>query len=625
MDNLAIAPDFDPTEFAPLALLEQGDVDMWVRRRGAILIEKSKETAKDCEAGKLASALTVGASVVMSSNPLAWLPLTIGAIGYVYTVFQEFQDTGSIRLIPMYRGKLGDILKVMEGGIAEQRHPLLDQIEYLSEAEKDEVLLINYRFGEIAGVLNSAPPKVRFDLYRHLCGQFHARRDLMSGDEVKHYINAATSEARRVIPPQPQPTIEQGETRAITPKSVEVEQVKTEQPTPPVGDAPKANTQSPVGIPQSTSMIQPASSGALTPPKTTLPAFNRDRIINESKGLMVLGDMGAAKTCVVQYIANGFDGYGIIVFDPHGMTDWGNAYVITKMAAIYEQMKILLDLLESGDTTSLLIICDEWLEIRGDRRNKKGSEYAGLADDFIRLFSTKPRKFNKLAAFVLHSPNVEAAGVDSFLRENYLKIYLGRLAKKEFPQVQDCAYPCVLEDEQQEHPTHGHHTEFKPKGKAPRNLEPLQSAPITIPLAYMDGGEVKVCDRGWADGQLRLDVANIRNQLEMLYRDTSIDTGNDTDTGSKNSDTNPDTSDTSIDTGNSDTADTADTTGVSDDTSDTKPVAGKLPEIELVSLIDSMIKAGLSQTQIICSLWSVEKNKAGWKAAYIRFKELMGD
>jgi len=131
MDNLAIAPDFDPTEFAPLALLEQGDVDMWVRRRGAILINKSKETAKDCEAGKLASALTVGASVIMSANPLAWIPMVIGAGGYIYTVFQEFQDTGSVRLIPMYRGKLGDILRVMEGGQAEQRHPLLDQIEYL--------------------------------------------------------------------------------------------------------------------------------------------------------------------------------------------------------------------------------------------------------------------------------------------------------------------------------------------------------------------------------------------------------------------------------------------------------------------------------------------------------------
>src|SRR4028118_879475 len=201
-ENNLLAPDYNSSEFAPLQLLEQGDVDVWVRRRGAILLEKSKETGRECEAGKLASAITVGATLVMSANPLAWIPMVVGAAGYVYTVFQEFQDTGSIRLIPMYRGKLGDILKVMEGGQATQRHPLEDQIEYLSEAEKDEVLLINCRFGEVGGVLDSAPPKVRFDLYRHVCGQFHARRDLISGDEVAHYVNNAVSEARRTMPPQ---------------------------------------------------------------------------------------------------------------------------------------------------------------------------------------------------------------------------------------------------------------------------------------------------------------------------------------------------------------------------------------------------------------------------------------
>jgi hypothetical protein len=248
---------------------------------------------------------------------------------------------------------------------------------------------------------------------------------------------------------------------------------------------------------------QPQILPAITPSgNKTLVPFDRDRIINESKGLMIIGDMGAAKTCVAQHIANGFEGYGIIVFDPHGKTDWGNAYVLTDMTAIYEQMKILLDILAKGDESPLLVIADEWLEIRGDRLNKS-RQYRGLAEDFIRLFSTKPRKFNKLGAFVLHSPNVEAAGLDSYLRENYLKVYLGKLAKKEFPAIKDCAYPCTIEDEQQEHPTHGHHTEFKPKGKAPRNLEPLNSAPITIPLAYMKGSEVKVCARGW-DGQLRL-------------------------------------------------------------------------------------------------------------------------
>jgi hypothetical protein len=359
--------------------------------------------------------------------------------------------------------------------------------------------------------------------------------------------------------------------------------------------------------------------------KKPLPPFDRDRIINESKGLMVLGDMGAAKTCVVQYIANGFDGHGIIVFDPHGMTDWGNAYVITKMGAIYEQMRILLDLLENGDTTPLLIICDEWLEIRGDRRNKKGSEYAGLADDFIRLFSTKPRKFNKLAAFVLHSPNVEAAGVDSFLRENYLKIYLGRLAKKEFPQILDCAYPCVLEDEQQEHPTHGHHTEFKPKGKVPRNLEPLQSAPINIPLAYMDGGEVKVCDRGWADGQLRLDVANIRNQLEMLYGSTHEPKPEPDSSPVQDSEPlnrTPEPLNQPIDEG---CTDLDNGSQFSSEPSSERFTPLNLTKEQVLALIENL-NPELNQTQIIERLWQVKKGgSAAWKEAREQFKQLTGE
>lgn len=590
-DNLAIALDYNPNEFASLTLLEQGDIDVWLRRRSVALLEKSRETAKDCEAGKLASAIALGASALMSSNPLAWIPLSIGAAGYLYTIFQEFQDIGSVRPLPMYRGKIGDILKFMEGEQSEQRHALEDQIEYLSEAEKDEVLLLNYRFGEVAALISVAPPKVRFDLYRHICGQFHARRDLVSLGEVNHYVASAVGEQRKSF---------------FLPA--------------PEQHATGSNTK------LSAIEITPSSEEATPAITKSLPLFDRERIINESKGLMIIGDMGAAKTCVAQHIANGFQGYGIIIFDPHGKTNWGNAYVITKMGAIYEQMRILLALLENGDESPLLIICDEWLEIRGDRRNKEKGDYKGLADDFIRLFSTKPRKFNKLAAFVLHSPNVEAAGVDSFLRENYLKIYLGRLAKKEFPHIQDCAYPCVLEDEQQEHPTHGHHTEFKPKGKVPRNLEPLQSAPITIPLAYIDGGEVKVCARGWSDGQLRLDIANIRNQLEMLYRDIDTDTsyqGEEIEGNIDDSET-----DTSIDTGNdTDTTEIAESltntgssTGITGN--DTKRYTKANLTSEQMLILISRMQSHLSQTQIIQDLWCVEKNKQGWKQAYAEFKML---
>ena len=363
-----------------------------------------------------------------------------------------------------------------------------------------------------------------------------------------------------------------------------------------------------------------------------LPPFDRSRIIVESKGLMIIGDMGAAKTCVAQYIANGFQGYGVIVFDPHGKTDWGNAYVLTKMPAIYQQMRILLDVLEDGDESPLLVICDEWLEIRGDRLNKSG-DHKGLADDFIRLFSTKPRKFNKLAAFVLHSPNVEAAGVDSFLRENYLKVYLGKLVKKEYPTSRDCAYLCMIDGDQFEHPTHGHHATFRPNGNAPRNLQAIASAPISIPLAYMDGREARIHVGGWADGSF-CNPSDVRMRLESLLSDSGIDTGNDTrirqkdlrngdtgtDTGIDTSDTEPDTSDTA------NAGSTGNTGGSSDtgrDTSDTITPA-RIPRHQALQLIDQMKLSGLSQTQIIQSLWGCEKNKAGWKQAYSQFKELAG-
>lgn len=300
--------------------------------------------------------------------------------------------------------------------------------------------------------------------------------------------------------------------------------------------------------------------------------------------------------------------------------------MISKMGAIYEQMRILLDLLENGDETPLLIICDEWMEIRGDRRNKKGSSYAGLADDFIRLFSTKPRKFNKLAAFVLHSPNVEAAGIDSFLRENYLKVYLGRIAKKEFPQIQDCAYPCVVEDEQQIHPTHGHHSEFKPKGKAPRNLEPLSSAPIPIPLAYMDGALVKVCNRGWVDGQLRLEVQSIRQRLELLL-DSSTPEPNLAPDSSAAQDSEPLNCDSEPPKQPSDggCTDLDNGSQFSSNDGSERFTPLNLTKEQVLALVQNL-NPELNQTQIIERLWQVKKGgSAAWKEAYQQFKQLTGD
>jgi hypothetical protein len=434
VDNLTVAPDFDPTEFAPLALLEQGDVDMWVRRRGAILINKSKETAKDCEAGKLASALTVGASVVMSANPLAWIPMVIGASGYIYTVFQEFQDTGSVRLIPMYRGKLGDILRVMEGGQAEQRHPLLDQIEYLSEAEKDEVLLINYRFGEIAGVLNSAPPKVRFDLYRHLCGQFHARRDLLTGEEVAHYINTATSEARRVMPPQSQPVIEQEETRAIAPK--------------PVEQKPAESIPSPM----------PTASAPLLPEQWTPDLMGYPSIL-------LYGAQGAGKTSTAAWLIRERikAGHQIKILDPHrSYGQWNGLECIgdgMDYDAINDELKAFTEEIKARykaraktlnyNPPKLTLVCDEFTQWA-----KKCSHSATFFEESL----TDIRKINLHVLFISHARTLTglggssglAATRDAGLLELELEAQVDPQTKKASPKLLGwLKYPGVAMNERQ--------------------------------------------------------------------------------------------------------------------------------------------------------------------------------
>lgn len=196
MTNIYLPIDYNDREYAPIELLLQGDVDIWLRRRDALLKEKSRHTGFEAEASKLLSAGVGIGALLASANPLAWLPMAIAAGGYVYTVFREYQDTGSIRPLPLFRGNLGDVLVMLEGRTVEGRHPLLNEIEYLTEAEKDEALLLNYRFGELAGLLKSAPERTRFDLYRHICNQFFARKDLIGADEVKLYLANAVSPTR---------------------------------------------------------------------------------------------------------------------------------------------------------------------------------------------------------------------------------------------------------------------------------------------------------------------------------------------------------------------------------------------------------------------------------------------
>jgi hypothetical protein len=332
----------------------------------------------------------------------------------------------------MYRGKLGDILFFMEGGIATQRHPLEDQIEYLSEAEKDEALLVNYRFGEIASILNSAPPKVRFDLYRHLCGQFHARRDIITLDEVKHYISSAVSEARRsfVIPNTP---------------GIELEQT-------PIAELPVTSTTSLTEQGGTEALATRMAAVQVEAQTLTVNFFDFTRLRTEPDKfahLRVIGGTGIGKTTFVDWLLDTLGGDRFVITPKKKSWNWVGLKVYglwfdyetirAKLQWIHAEMYRRYPLMAAGQTFEITnFVVDEWRLINTnvkaikerDPETRQTLEIAPSAKAMMKDIITVARESMLRLIALAQGENVASWGFEgeSDLEECFTDIRLGEFA-----------------------------------------------------------------------------------------------------------------------------------------------------------------------------------------------------
>ncbi|CAA9297552.1 hypothetical protein AVDCRST_MAG92-4832, partial [uncultured Coleofasciculus sp.] len=296
-----------------------------------------------------------------------------------------------------------------------------DQIEYLSEAEKDEVLLINYRFGDIASILNCTPPKVRFDLYRHLCGQFHARRDIITGDEVQHYISSAVSEARRTIPPQLQPVTAVDE-NPITPIKPQVE-------------APYS------------AEVEP-----LLPTKKDILLFDFSRLRTEPDKfahLRVIGGTGIGKTTFVDWLLDILGGSRFVITPKKKSWNWVGLKVYglwfdyeaigSKLQWIHAEMYRRYPLMEAGQAFEITnFVVDEWRLINTnvkaikerDPETKQSIEVAPSAKAMMKDIITVARESMLRLIALAQGENVASWGFEgeSDLEECFTDIRLGEFA-----------------------------------------------------------------------------------------------------------------------------------------------------------------------------------------------------
>jgi energy-coupling factor transporter ATP-binding protein EcfA2 len=228
--------------------------------------------------------------------------------------------------------------------------------------------------------------------------------------------------------------------------------------------------------------------------------YDFDGILDEAVGIALLGNSGSGKSSVAKYIVGLMGQTQILVLDPHDDGDtWDGLPVLSEYADIVTQLGLLLTELDTRrgqrkqkqKLEPVVIICDEFPAVR-DYCAQIGSD---VADRFILRFGSESRKFDMLCLFCSQSGNTKALGLDGkgdFL-ENYLLIRLHKVARKYAKNLSDrtvlariqpevCGFPCLVGDEVSVHPTHGHYPKFA-KGLPPQKLKPLQSLPLTIPLA----------------------------------------------------------------------------------------------------------------------------------------------
>ncbi|MBE9119061.1 ATP-binding protein [Lusitaniella coriacea LEGE 07157] len=227
-------------------------------------------------------------------------------------------------------------------------------------------------------------------------------------------------------------------------------------------------------------------------PKLKPALFDAQALLEEATGIGLLGNSGSGKSCVAKYLAGEFGDAQIIVLDPHDdpdETNWEGLHVLRDYDLIIEQMEIFLELLNKRDKTPVVIISEEFPAVRAYCKRKR----LQTADEFILRIGSEARKFNKFPIFCSQSGNVKALGLENMgdFLENFMLVRFNRIATKYAKNLSDRdvqqalseqGYKTLVNDSPAIHPTHGRYQQVR-KGQPPIGLRPLQSQPITIPLA----------------------------------------------------------------------------------------------------------------------------------------------
>jgi hypothetical protein len=233
-----------------------------------------------------------------------------------------------------------------------------------------------------------------------------------------------------------------------------------------------------------------------------------DDLKHEANAIIVGGNPGSGKSTIVGgFIApmiSRLSESEIIVCDPDAnsnrWTEYGYTRIVSDYGAIYQTLIAVATEKEnrktSGKKHQIILIMDELNDCQGAWRSMYNRAEYNQAIEAIRTLGNA-RKYNITPIILMQSHNVEDIGLSRKYRNQFAVILACASARDEIQNiwkqnderwqwVKNNPYPCVLvgsiPTQIAQHPTHGHHQQFKKVGNAPSNVSsPICSDIQTIP------------------------------------------------------------------------------------------------------------------------------------------------
>ena len=248
--------------------------------------------------------------------------------------------------------------------------------------------------------------------------------------------------------------------------------------------------------------------GMMPEEEPQLEFYNWTDLQYEANAIIVGGNPGSGKSTIVGgFIApmiSRLSESEVIVCDPDANSnrwiEYGYTRIVSDYGAIYQTLIAVATEKEnrktSGKKHQIILIMDELNDCQGAWRSMYNRAEYNQAIEAIRTLGNA-RKYNITPIILMQSHNVEDIGLSRKYRNQFAVILACASARDEIQNiwkqnderwqwVKNNPYPCVLvgsiPTQIAQHPTHGHHQQFKKVGNAPSNiLTPVCGNIQTIP------------------------------------------------------------------------------------------------------------------------------------------------